>query len=120
MLRAMALQEYVDGLFVYAMTLTRDSFEVEEQVQETYVRALAAVGRLRENSNLKAWLSTILRNVWINQVRQQRVAPNFFELDAHENSADLPMNRRAGSIENAGTSLPVTPIGSTNWRTKDE
>lgn len=45
MLRAMALQEYVDGLFVYAMTLTRDSFEVEEQVQETYVRALAAVGR---------------------------------------------------------------------------
>jgi RNA polymerase sigma-70 factor, ECF subfamily len=84
-----ALPDYVDGLFVYAMTLTRNSFEAEDLVHETFVRALPAMERLRENSNLRAWLYGILRNIWLDQVRQQRATPKFFELDADKNSADL-------------------------------
>jgi len=81
--------EHTDGLFTYAMALTRNSFEAEDLVQETYVRAIEAMGRLREHSNVKAWLYTILRNIQLNRVRQRRTGPKLVELDAHENAADL-------------------------------
>jgi RNA polymerase sigma-70 factor (ECF subfamily) len=81
--------DHTDGLFTYAMALTRNFFEPEHLVQETYVRAIEAMGRLREHSNVKAWLYTILRNIRLNQVRQQRTSPKLVELDAYENAADL-------------------------------
>jgi len=71
------------------MALTRNSFEAEDLVQETYVRAMEAMGRLREHSDVKAWLYTILRNIRLNQIRQLRTRPKLVELDAHENAADL-------------------------------
>jgi RNA polymerase sigma-70 factor, ECF subfamily len=81
--------EHADGLFTYAMALTRNSFEAEDLVQETYVRAMEAMGRLREHSNVKAWLYTILRNIRLNQIRQLGTRPKLVELDAHESAADL-------------------------------
>ena len=85
----MAPLEHADGLFTYAMALTRNYFEAEDLVQETYVRAIEAMGRLREHSNVKAWLYTILRNIRLNQVRQRATSPKLVELDAYENAADL-------------------------------
>lgn len=32
---------------------------------------------------------TILRNIWLNDLRHQRAAPNFAELDSDENLADI-------------------------------
>jgi RNA polymerase sigma-70 factor (ECF subfamily) len=84
--------EYADGLFTYAMALTRNFFEAEDLVQETYVRAIEAMGRLREHSNVKAWLYTILRNIRLNQIRQRRTSPKLVELDAYENAADLAID----------------------------
>ena len=82
----------MDGLFTYAMALARNSFEAEDLVQETYVRAIEAMGRLREHSNVKAWLYTILRNIRLNQVRQRAASPKLVELDAYENAADLAID----------------------------
>jgi RNA polymerase sigma-70 factor (ECF subfamily) len=81
--------EHTDALFSYAMALTRNIYEAEDLVQETYLRAIRAVGRLRKDSNAKAWLFTILRNIWLNQVRQQQTGPKLLEIDAHENIANL-------------------------------
>jgi RNA polymerase sigma-70 factor, ECF subfamily len=86
-----ALSENTRGLFAYAMTLTRNPVEAEDLVQETYVRAIRAMDRLREESNIRAWLFTILRNLRLNQIRQQRARPPLLELDADENSAGLVM-----------------------------
>jgi RNA polymerase sigma-70 factor (ECF subfamily) len=61
--------QYLDGLYGYAMTLTGNNTEAEDLVQETYLRALRAFGRLRPLSNVKSWLFTILRNLRLNQVR---------------------------------------------------
>ena len=85
----MVLLQYLDGVFGYAMALTRNSFEAEDLVQETYVRAMETMGRLREDSNIKAWLFTILRNIWLNQIRQQRARPQLLELDMDDKSAGL-------------------------------
>jgi RNA polymerase sigma-70 factor (ECF subfamily) len=74
----------VDGLYSYAMVLTRNRAQAEDLVQDTYVRAIRALGSLRTGSNLNAWLFTILRNVWLNQVRKRRFGPHFVEIaDCH-------------------------------------
>jgi RNA polymerase sigma-70 factor, ECF subfamily len=71
--------EYIDGLYSYAMVLTRHSAEAEDLVHETYVRAIQVMGRLRAGYNTKGWLFTILRNTWLNQLREWRNAPQLVE-----------------------------------------
>ena len=66
---------HTDGLFGYAMVLSRNPTEAADLVQETYVRALKAQKNLRPSSNVKSWLFTILRNIWLNQLRHERNAP---------------------------------------------
>ena len=39
--------EYLDGLYGYPIALSRNSTEAEDLVQETCLRALRAMGRLR-------------------------------------------------------------------------
>ena len=80
---------YIDGLFGYAMVLTRNPAEAADLVQETYVRALKARASLRPGSNVKSWLFTILRNIWLNQLRHERTAPEIVELEAHQDIADV-------------------------------
>jgi RNA polymerase sigma-70 factor (ECF subfamily) len=67
--------DYLDGLYSYAVMLSRNRTEAEDLVQETCLRALRAMQRLRPDSNVKSWLFTILRNVWFNRLRQWRKAP---------------------------------------------
>ncbi len=68
------LLEHIDGLYSYAMVLSRNRSDAEDLVQETYVRAIPAAKRLRKESNIKGWLFTILKNIWLNQLRNSRVA----------------------------------------------
>ncbi|HMF75354.1 MAG TPA: sigma-70 family RNA polymerase sigma factor [Bryobacteraceae bacterium] len=75
------LARYLDGLYGYAMTLTRNPTESEDLVQETYLRALRAKDQLRPESNIKSWLFTILRNIWLNQMRRTRNGPRIDEFD---------------------------------------
>jgi RNA polymerase sigma-70 factor, ECF subfamily len=83
--------DYLDGLFSYAMVLSRNRAEAEDLVQETCLRALRAMERLRPESNIKSWLFTILRNIWLNQLRQSRTAAEV-ELDADANAANIAVD----------------------------
>ena len=80
--------EYLDGLYSYAMVLSRNHAEAEDLVQETYVRAIQAMGRLRAGSNMKSWLFTILRNIWFNQLRKRRNAPPMVEIEVEDGVAN--------------------------------
>src|ERR1700738_5118630 len=80
------LSFYMDGLYGYAMVLTGDATVAADLVQETYVRATEPMGPLREDSNVKACLFTILRNIVLKQARRQRTRPRLL---ADENAADL-------------------------------
>jgi RNA polymerase sigma-70 factor (ECF subfamily) len=86
--RDSALQ-YLDGLYGYAMTLTRNQAEAEDLVQETYVRAMGAFERLRPGSNLKSWLFTILRNIRFNQIRDSRSKPHSVETDGPGSTPEI-------------------------------
>jgi RNA polymerase sigma-70 factor (ECF subfamily) len=79
--------QYLDGLYGYAMTLTRNQAEAEDLVQETYVRAMGAFERLRPGSNLKSWLFTILRNIRLNQLRDSGGKTRSLETDTPSSPA---------------------------------
>jgi RNA polymerase sigma-70 factor, ECF subfamily len=83
------LPAYMDGLYAYAMVLSRNPAMAADLVQETYLRALKAKESLRPDSNVKSWLFTILRNIWLNQLRHERAGPKLAELDSDENLADV-------------------------------
>jgi RNA polymerase sigma-70 factor, ECF subfamily len=78
--------EYLDSLYGYAMVLTRNHAEAEDLVQETYVRAIPAMNRLRPESNVKGWLFKILRNTWLNHLRKRRTAPEIAWSDVEDSS----------------------------------
>jgi RNA polymerase sigma-70 factor, ECF subfamily len=80
--------ECLDGLYSYALALTRNRAEAEDLVQETYVRALQAMGRLRADSNMKSWLFTMLRNIWFNQLRKWRNGPQMIDIDVGDGRAN--------------------------------
>jgi len=82
--------EYLDGLYGYAMVLSRNRAEAEDLVQETCLRALRSVDGLRSNDSAKSWLFAILRNIWLNQLRHRRTGPELIELDADGNGASEP------------------------------
>jgi RNA polymerase sigma-70 factor, ECF subfamily len=82
---------YLDGLYSYAVVLSRNRPEAEGLVQETCLRAME---KLRPDSNIKGWLFTILRNLWLNSLRQSRIAPHTFDFETGEDHAD-------GSAQNA-------------------
>jgi RNA polymerase sigma-70 factor, ECF subfamily len=85
--------EYLDGLYSYAVVLSRNRTQAEDLVQETCLRALRAMGRLRPDSNIKSWLFTILRNIWLNQVRQSRTASELNDIDLEEGEYSAKVGR---------------------------
>jgi RNA polymerase sigma-70 factor, ECF subfamily len=80
--------EYLDGLYSYALVLSGNHADAEDLVQETYDRAMQAMGRLRADSNTKSWFFTILRNIWVNQLRKRRSCPRIFETDMDNSFAN--------------------------------
>ena len=81
------LTEHIDGLYSYALVLTRNHSEACDLVQDTYIRAIGAMERLRADSNVKSWMFTILRNIWLNHLRSRRTAPEMVSIDGNESNA---------------------------------
>ncbi|HXZ80197.1 MAG TPA: sigma-70 family RNA polymerase sigma factor [Terriglobales bacterium] len=86
--------EYLDGLYGYAMVLSRNSAEAEDLVQETCLRALRGMGGLRSGDSAKSWLFKILRNTWLNQLRHRRTAPDVVEFDSDVSKPNEPADPR--------------------------
>jgi RNA polymerase sigma-70 factor (ECF subfamily) len=59
-------------LRTYARFLVRDRPLADDLVQDTVVRALAAIDQFQAGTSLKAWLFTILRNAFFEQERRRR------------------------------------------------
>ncbi|CAG2154845.1 ECF RNA polymerase sigma factor EcfG [Cupriavidus yeoncheonensis] len=56
----------------YARALTGDAAWADDLVQDTVERALGRTSLLRAHSNTRTWLMTILRHLYIDQLRKRR------------------------------------------------
>jgi RNA polymerase sigma-70 factor, ECF subfamily len=68
-------------LLALARRLTRSPADAQDLVQDTLEKALLAWGRFEEGSNLRAWLSVILNNLFLDQCRRTQAAPKQVELE---------------------------------------
>jgi len=57
-------------LHTFAYKLTKNSEEAKDLYQETAFRAISNVDKFIPGTNLKAWLLTIMKNIFINNYRK--------------------------------------------------
>ncbi len=85
---------HIPRLRRYARALTGERAAADDLVQDTLERACNKFHLWRRGSDLRAWLFTIMHNVFINQVRGRAVLPTvplndeILELPAHAAQVD--------------------------------
>ena len=68
----------------FAITLTRDTEAAKDLFQETLFRALANKDKYNVGTNIKAWLYTIMRNIFINNYRRKAKQNTIFDSTPNE------------------------------------
>ena len=74
------------SLYGAAFHLTRNTSDAEDLVQETMLRAYSRIDTFREDGSVRAWLHTILRNLFINSYRKRSREPQQVTFDAHDDT----------------------------------
>lgn len=90
---------HADALYRLAYHLSLSAADAEDLVQETFARAFGAAERLPDDSNLKAWLFRILRNLHIDHYRKRRGAPLATPYDDETNAAEPELLRDDHELE---------------------
>ncbi|ULQ56278.1 RNA polymerase sigma factor [Flavihumibacter rivuli] len=73
------LVDNAEFLRPFAITLTRDNEAAQDLFQETMFRALANKEKYNVGTNIKAWLYTIMRNIFINNYRRKAKQNTIFD-----------------------------------------
>lgn len=100
-----ALVNHVDFLKPFALTLTRDNETAKDLIQETMFRALANREKYHvgTNINIKAWLYTIMRNIFINNYRRKVKQHTIFDNTTNDflldSSQVVSINQAVGGIQ---------------------
>jgi RNA polymerase sigma-70 factor (ECF subfamily) len=87
---AEAIATHIPQLRRYARALTGDHSAADDLVQDTLERAWRRLALWRSGSNLRAWLFTIMHNLYVNQLKANPAI-------------------RSRSAEHAAVDLPATP-----------
>jgi RNA polymerase sigma-70 factor (ECF subfamily) len=85
----------------FAITLTRDSEAAQDLYQETLYRALANKDKYNVGTNIKAWLYTIMRNIFINNYRRKAKQNTVFDSTPN----DFLLNQSQAVISNTAESV---------------
>lgn len=63
--------EMTPSLNSFAYTLTKNEHEAKDLYQETAFRAFSNSEKFKPGTNMKAWLMTIMKNIFINNYRKK-------------------------------------------------
>lgn len=70
-----SIVELIPALRAFARSLCRNPTDADDLVQETLVRAIAALDSFEPGTRLKSWLFTIMRNAFYTRVAKERRQP---------------------------------------------
>jgi RNA polymerase sigma-70 factor (ECF subfamily) len=75
---------WMEDVYRFALSLTRDASDAEDIVQETYLRAWRSWHTFRPGSDCRRWLFTICRNAFLRSRERERleVAPEDGDAEA--------------------------------------
>lgn len=102
-----ALLQNADFLRPFAINLTRDSEAANDLYQETMYKALANHEKYNAGTNIKAWLFTIMRNIFINDYRRKAKQRTIFDNSPNEFLLD---SKQGAVANNAETTLRMKEI----------
>ncbi len=81
----------------YALKLTRNSEDADDLVQETMLKAFKNDEKFEQGTNMKGWLYTIMRNIFINNYRRL--------VNSHVFTDDTDNQYYINSVSNASKNL---------------
>jgi RNA polymerase sigma factor (sigma-70 family) len=97
-----------DPLRPFAVSLTHDQEIAKDLFQETLYKALANKDKYSTGTNIKAWLFTIMRNIFINDYRRKAKQRTIFDYGTNE----ILINSGKIIVTNGGESfLQLKEIG---------
>lgn len=67
-----SITEISYSLYSVAYKFSKDSDVASDIVQDTILKALMNADRYKEGTNLKGWIYTIMRNIFINEYRRKK------------------------------------------------
>ncbi|MBS0028539.1 RNA polymerase sigma factor [Chitinophaga sp. 22321] len=89
-----------DFLKPFAFTLTKDAEQAKDLYQETLFRALSNQEKYLEGTNIRAWLFTIMRNIFINHYRKKLK----HRMVAEPSASDFFINYQQNTVSNKAAS----------------
>ena len=66
------IMQYDRILRPFAFNLVKSREECDDLIQDTFYRAIANKDKFAEGTNIKAWLFTIMKNIFINNYRKNQ------------------------------------------------
>jgi RNA polymerase sigma-70 factor (ECF subfamily) len=99
-----------ESLKPFAISLTRDHETANDLCQETLYKAFAYRDKYEQGTNIKAWLYTIMRNIFINDYRRNVRKKAVMEAVQYSHPQFAPsadINSRLREINNAIHRLPM-------------
>ncbi len=84
----------------FAVNLTKNNETANDLYQETLYKALANKEKYNSGTNIKAWLFTIMRNIFINDYRRNAKRRTVFD----STPEDYLINMRQVSVSNSAES----------------
>ncbi|HEY2376923.1 MAG TPA: sigma-70 family RNA polymerase sigma factor [Gemmatimonadaceae bacterium] len=90
---------WVDDVYRFALSLTRDAVDAEDVVQDTFLRAYKSWHTYVPASDCRRWLFTICRNVFLRSLERRSPTIDFGESEG-EALANGAMFREATRVNN--------------------
>ncbi|HEX7847528.1 MAG TPA: RNA polymerase sigma factor [Chitinophagaceae bacterium] len=89
-----------DFLKPFAVNLTKDTEAANDLYQETLYKALANKEKYSAGTNIRAWLFTIMRNIFINNYRRKAKQRTIFDSSPNE----YLLNQKQATVSNGAES----------------
>jgi RNA polymerase sigma-70 factor (ECF subfamily) len=104
------LSEELARLWRYGLALSGSRDTAEDLVQATCVRALERAEQYQSGTRLDRWLFSILRSIWLNELRARRVREGKGFVDPERvlftDGAEIETNMFVGQVLSVVHSLP--------------
>ncbi|MBN1413986.1 MAG: RNA polymerase sigma factor [Bacteroidales bacterium] len=106
-----------DSLERFALSLTTNREDAKDLLQETFLKAISFRDKFADDSNLKAWTFTIMKNTFINNYRKAIKSNTTF--DHTDDLYYLNLNRES-SAESPDSAVSVREIQNHIERLDDD
>lgn len=70
-------QKYKQDVYHYLLYLCKDPSLAEDLMSETFLKAYVSLHQLKKDDQVKTWLLTIARNLFLNECRKKKITVSY-------------------------------------------